>query len=416
MDVSMHSSLTRKKTQRHRSEKWITRTSVSHYVLSIFCFAASVSCETTPCCRLPLQYTSSSVSQTSLCFDQRSDFIESSNLTSVEIDSKHIANGEAKSASAFVSCLEVRGGDDTRNVIGDVNNLAGLGPSPESIIAQFLSYQGKYEDKYIKDCDGKFHVQGWRWHTLSFARDSNRLQHLATKMLHLYSQDTTASSKINMSTNKNSLTTAVNYVIDFNLKGLQRIENDLFFPWLREKLTTPSVDAKGKLVVREMNNAVIGAFRTVLDEIDYDRSKVAKLAAKLKEQANLIASSSVDNDMYTSATSNIVDLSTNISTLMRSISTKEECLLIPAVAKLVSSKEQKSFNSRVLRKLGFLEARIHLVGMHDAVHDDSYGNEEERALFEHEIPALPKMMISRWRRTLYLPQAGMLDDVVDNVE
>jgi len=415
MDVSIH-SLTRKKTQRQRSANWITPTRLSHYFLAIFCFAALLGCETTACSRLPLQYASSSVTQASPFLDQHSDMIESSNLISIEIDSKRIPNGEAKSASVFVRCPEVRGGDDTRNVTGDVNNLAGVDPSPESIIAQFLSHQSKYEDKSMKDNDGKFHIQGWRWHTLSFARDSNRLQHLATRMLHSYSQDSTASSEINISTNKHSLTMAVNHVIDFNLKGLQRIENDLFFPWLREKLTNPSEDAKGKLVVRDMNNVVIGAFRTVLDDIDHDRRKVAKLAEKLKEQASLIASSSVDHDMYSSATSHIADLSTNISTLMRSIYTKEECLLIPAVAKLVSSKEQKSFNSRVLRKLGLLEARIHLVGMHDAVHDDLYGNEDERVLFEHEIPALPRMMISRWRRTLYLPQTGMLDDAVDNSE
>jgi len=414
MLASMAFSLLRKKTQyRHSNENWVTRTCASRYFLLILCTAALVDCETTTYYLLSPQYASTSDTHSSLSIDQYSDNIETSNRTSIEIDGKHTPNGEVKSASLFGSCLDLRGGSDSRNVIGDVDNTEDAS-SPETIIAQFLSHPGKYEDKSVKDYDGKFHIQGWRWHTLSFARDSTRLQQLANRMLYSYSQDSTTGKKISLDTDHQSLAKAVNHVIDFNLKGLQRIENDLFFPWLREKLTKPNYGTKDKVVGREINNVVIGAFRTVLDEIDCDRKKVAELAEGLTEQAKLIVSPSIDKTMYPSATSRIIELSTNISTLMKTIYTKEECLLIPAVTTLVSSKEQKSFNSQVLRKLGLLEARIHLVGMHDAVHDDLYGNEEERALFEHEIPALARMMISRWRKTLYLAQAGMLDDAADN--
>jgi hypothetical protein len=48
--------------------------------------------------------------------------------------------------------------------------------------------------------------------------------------------------------------------------------------------------------------------------------------------------------------------------------------------------------------------------MHDAVHDSLYGNEEEEALFVQQIPSVARYMISRWRRTLYEPAAGMLDE------
>lgn len=317
--------------------------------------------------------------------------------------------------SVLGSCFSMRGGgDDVPTAKRDVDNATGLVPSPESIIVQFLLHQEKHKDKSNKSTKNNgdtFHVQGWRWHTLSFTRDSARLQKLASQMLDSPSRLFTTKKNSSKDIHIHPLTLAVNHVIEFNLKGLQRIENDLFFPWLRKKLTEP--DAYGLQVGQGINNSVIAAFHTVLDDIDNDRTKVAKLAERLKEQGKLLSLPD-KRDMWSSATSDIIDLSTTICTLMKSIHTKEECLIIPAVAKIVSSKEQKSFNSQVLRKLGLFEARVHLVGMYDTVHDDLYGNKDERALFEHEIPAIPRMMISRWRKTLYQPQAGVLDDYSDD--
>jgi hypothetical protein len=48
--------------------------------------------------------------------------------------------------------------------------------------------------------------------------------------------------------------------------------------------------------------------------------------------------------------------------------------------------------------------------MHDAVYDKRFGNDAEKRNFESEIPSVAKLMINRWRRTLYQPQAGMLDE------
>jgi len=84
---------------------------------------------------------------------------------------------------------------------------------------------------------------------------------------------------------------------------------------------------------------------------------------------------------------------------------REESLLIPVVAKVVSSSEQKSFNNRVIRKLGVLNSRLHLVSMYEAVRDDA----AEQQLFQESIPSLPRMMIPRWKKSLYEPRAGVLD-------
>ena len=115
------------------------------------------------------------------------------------------------------------------------------------------------------------------------------------------------------------------------------------------------------------------------------------------------------NVLRTEAISKLLVLSQDLSSITKSIFEKEDKLLVPAVAAMVPSKEQKSFNNRVLRKLGLFDSRVHLVGMYDTVWDDQYGNEKERNLFSEEIPTLPQMMIPRWRRSLYSPQAGVLD-------
>jgi len=262
----MSSSLLPKKAQqRQRSIRWTARPYISHRFLIIIYVAV---------------YVLSTFSQASPHLDRRSDILEPSSRISSEIDLKHERNGEVKSASLFGLCLDIRGGGVLRDVNGNVDKTTKVAPSPESIISQFLS-QGKREGNSVKDDDGKFHIQGWRWHTLSFTRDSTRLQQLATRMLLSHSNTTMTSSKNRESSSKHSLALAINHVIDFNLKGLQRVENDLFFPWLRKKLTEPNDDRTDKLIARGINDAVFGAFQTVLDEIDYDRKQVAELAERL---------------------------------------------------------------------------------------------------------------------------------------
>lgn len=87
----------------------------------------------------------------------------------------------------------------------------------------------------------------------------------------------------------------------------------------------------------------------------------------------------------------------------------EDALLVPTVARLVPESEQKSFNSKVIRMLGLFDSRTHLVGMHEAVWE--LDNKAERKLFQESIPSIPQYMIPRWKRLLYEPRVGMLDEV-----
>lgn len=62
---------------------------------------------------------------------------------------------------------------------------------------------------------------------------------------------------------------AVDYVVGFNMKGLHKIEADLFFPWMRKKLT--AVDQKD----------LAQAFGSVMDQLERDRKKVAQLGESI---------------------------------------------------------------------------------------------------------------------------------------
>lgn len=100
-------------------------------------------------------------------------------------------------------------------------------------------------------------------------------------------------------------------------------------------------------------------------------------------------------------------MSADLASLVRHIMKLEDTFLVPAVAILTPVSQQRAFNNKVIRSLGILDSRVHLVGMYDAVLEQG---EDEQALFQQEIPAIPRYMIPRWKRLLYDPQAGVLEE------
>jgi hypothetical protein len=132
----------------------------------------------------------------------------------------------------FDECLSIRGGADDAS---------------EGMISRFLS--GK------KLSMENFHVHGWRWHTMSLVREAGRLRKLAER----------SSSNDECS----PLKQAADYVVGFNLKGLHKIEADLFFPWMRQKLTA----------IPQKDLAI--AFGSVMDRLESDRKNVARLGVSI---------------------------------------------------------------------------------------------------------------------------------------
>ena len=82
----------------------------------------------------------------------------------------------------------------------------------------------------------------------------------------------------------------------------------------------------------------------------------------------------------------------------------EDSYLVPTIAALVPAREQKSFNDKVIRKLGLLDSRLYLVGMHQALQD--LKDQKELELFDESIPSLARKMIPWWKRSLYDPRVG----------
>jgi hypothetical protein len=109
-----------------------------------------------------------------------------------------------------------------------------------------------------KEKGGNFHVQGWRWHTMSLGREAGRLQKLASRMQ--------ASCRVE---ELPALRMAADYVVGFNMKGLHKIEKDLFFPWVREKF-----NAIGE-------SDVAKAFSVVMDQLESDRKTIELLGTSL---------------------------------------------------------------------------------------------------------------------------------------
>jgi hypothetical protein len=113
---------------------------------------------------------------------------------------------------------------------------------------------------------GKFHVQGWRWHTMSLIREAARLQKLALK----FEQQGGTSSAFML---------AAEYTVEFNMKGLHKIETELFLPWVRKKAR----------MIDEQTTAI--AFDVVLDQLERDRRKMEELGVSLVRPQSACVSS-----------------------------------------------------------------------------------------------------------------------------
>ena len=96
-----------------------------------------------------------------------------------------------------------------------------------------------------------------------------------------------------------------------------------------------------------------------------------------------------------------------LENVARTMMQTENSLLVPSVAEVVSESEQKSFNNKVLRNLGLLDSRLHLVSMHEAVWESN--NAQEKEMFKKAIPSIPQALIPRWKRNLYTPRTSVLD-------
>lgn len=105
------------------------------------------------------------------------------------------------------------------------------------------------------DSKGEFLIQGWRWHTMALAREAGRLHKLSRRLVESGSEE-----------DLSSLRKAAEYVVGFNMKGLHKIEKDLFFPWVRTKVDALPDEAE-----------VQSAFGVLMNQLDDDRASIESL-------------------------------------------------------------------------------------------------------------------------------------------
>jgi hypothetical protein len=277
-------------------------------------------------------------------------------------------------------------------------------------VEQLLKASFKETDK------NQFHVQGWRWHTLSFLREAGRLQKLAQRSVPLLQKESSTNAA------GQDLYNAVDYVIGFNLQGLHRIERDLFFPWLRHHLSAvpdatlaralkdmmkeledqrQRLETMGKSVV---SDSVCGNGLFIFEYMPTHRFAFLQttLATVVSNPEKSLADRSHAAQSMSQQTRAMVQLGHTMWQL-------EASALVPAVARFVTESQQKSFNNRVIRQLGVWDSRLHLVGMYEAVW--ALPNPHERELFAQAIPYVPRKMIPRWKRLLYDPRVQALNQV-----
>lgn len=120
-----------------------------------------------------------------------------------------------------------------------------------------------------------------------------------------------------------------------------------------------------------------------------------------------IATNAVESrERRTGALTQVAQQAAAIATLTQSMLDREVQVVLPIVARIWTESEQSVLNGRVIRSLGLLDARLHLVGMSEAISDNNSNAVEERQLFQRVIPGLAQSLLPRWKRTLYDPRAG----------
>ena len=146
----------------------------------------------------------------------------------------------------------------------------------EDVIINFLTNGNR------NDCDNhEFHIHGWKWHTMSLVHEARRLRHIAATLHDRHQRNPMQDEEMSDTTDVLALRTVADYTVDFNMRGLHRIENEVFFPVLRQRISSSST-AK---ILGNDKEVVTAAITTVLNQLDKDRKGVELLGTSLVRRA-----------------------------------------------------------------------------------------------------------------------------------
>jgi hypothetical protein len=130
-----------------------------------------------------------------------------------------------------------------------------------STLKRFLS------DDSRRSSDGhekRFYIQGWRWHNMALIREARKLQQLAET-----ASTTTTSAGPSSPAFGLAVQRSADYIVNFNMKGLHKIEKDLFFPWARSK------------VGEVKDTGVAAAFASCMDHLEHAQTGLGSMGDSL---------------------------------------------------------------------------------------------------------------------------------------
>ena len=163
----------------------------------------------------------------------------------------------------------------------------------KDVILRFLHNtshnKGTHTKHNVKKLDETFHIQGWRWHFMSLIRDSRRLERLASHLANIIREEEDDDSE-SVAAGLDALHRAANYVINFNMAGLYRIQSGMFLSFLREHLCDNN--SLRRIIDGDDGDDVtaeIDAFRKVVDAIDTYRVQSENIGRELVSLAYVLS-------------------------------------------------------------------------------------------------------------------------------
>ena len=142
---------------------------------------------------------------------------------------------------------------------------------PEAVLRRFIQ-------QHKPDCRVNFKIQGWRWHTMSLIREASRfasalswwsLVSPSSEKQQQHHKQTIVTKTTTIPT-KEDFQAVADYVVQFNMRGLHRIQDDLFFPWVRKEIQT-----------RCLEPAVAAAFSAVMTQLERQQLEMEQLGKQL---------------------------------------------------------------------------------------------------------------------------------------
>ena len=217
----------------------------------------------------------------------------------------------------------------------------------------------------------EFRINGWRWHTQAVIRDLDRFEGVMKR-----SQEDSSLTKHEL---VDRLQRCQAFVCDFNWGALMRVENEIFYPWLRDLLPEQS--------------------KVLAQEFTKSHAQVRSLSSRLRAECKNVRHGSPDTFHR------VLNTLEEMRTVAHRSQDLQENIFVPFIAAYVPVKEQEVFNRRVIKKLGLLEAQVHLVGMRDAID----GNVVEQKRFREQIPRVVQASIPVWRKAIYTRKTQCLN-------